>query len=60
MTTEEITHLLTTLPKKMYNKTDELWKRAFIEYGSDNGKRLNMGCGNCYFKVYSHIKQKYS
>lgn len=59
MTTDEIKHLENTLPKKMFNKNDELWKRAFIEYSTDTKRKLGMECNSCYIKVFSHIKQKY-
>jgi len=59
MTSDEIAHLLKTLPKRMFNKNDEVWRKAFIEYTIDTENKLGMGCNSCYYKVFSHLNQKY-
>ena len=60
MTSQEIEHLKITLPKKVFNRNDLIWKKAFSSYIEATDRKLGMGCSNCYQKVYEYLNKKYN
>ncbi len=57
---EELIHLNNTLSHGPYrNGKDEIWMKAFRVFNLDpKNKKMGMGCGGCYSKVYQYHLSK--